>query len=67
MCGLKVAKVHEQPFGAAKDHVQPLAALDSFLPNGKKDSDLTPFIIRDLLLNTTEEYKIDCKYKYFMS
>ena len=24
-------------FRAAKDHVQPLAALDSFLPNGKKN------------------------------
>ena len=43
MCGLKAAQIHERPFRAAKDHVQPLAALDSFLPNGKKDSDLTPF------------------------
>ena len=36
MCGLKAAQIHERPFRAAKDHVQPLAALDSFLPNGKK-------------------------------
>ena len=36
MCGLKAAQIHERPFRAAKDHVQPLAALDSFLPNAKK-------------------------------
>ena len=35
MCGLKAAQKHERPFRAAKDHMQPLAALDSFLPNGK--------------------------------
>ena len=33
---LKAAKIHERPFRAAKDHVQPMAALDSFLPEGKK-------------------------------
>ena len=44
MCGLKAAQIHEPAFRAAKDHVQPLAALDSFLPNGKK-TDWTPFII----------------------
>ena len=43
---MQAAQIHEQPIWAAKDHVQPLAAIDSFLPNGKKDSDLTPFIIR---------------------
>ena len=37
--------MHKQPLRTAKEHVQLLAALDSFLPNGKKDSDLTPFII----------------------
>ena len=36
MCALKGAQVHERPFRAAKEPVQPLAALDSFLPNGKK-------------------------------
>ena len=36
MCCLKAAQIHDPPFRAAKDHVQPLAALDSFLPNGKK-------------------------------
>ena len=36
MCGLKAAQVHERPFRAAKDHMQPLAALDSFLSNGNK-------------------------------
>ena len=36
MCGLKAAQIHERPFRAAKDHMQPLAALDSFLPDGKK-------------------------------
>ena len=35
MCGLKAAQKHERPFRAAKDHMQPLAALDYFLPNGK--------------------------------
>ena len=45
MCGIKASQIHEWPFKAAKDHVQPSAALDSFLPNGKKDSDLIPFII----------------------
>ena len=36
MCGLKAAQKHERPFRAAKDHMQPLAALDSFLLNRKK-------------------------------
>ena len=45
MCGRKNAKIHERPFRTVKDHVQPLAALDFFLPQGKKKSDLTPFII----------------------
>ena len=36
MFGLKAAQIHERPFRAVKDHVQPLAALDPFLPNGKK-------------------------------
>ena len=35
MCSLKASQIHERPFRAAKDHVQLLAALDSFLPNGK--------------------------------
>ena len=35
MCGLKAAQKHERPFRAAKDHMQPLAALDSFLLNRK--------------------------------
>ena len=33
---LRPHKLHGWPFRAAKEHVQPLAALDSFLPNGKK-------------------------------
>ena len=37
MCGLKAAQIHEQLFRAAKGHVQPLAALNSLLPNGKKN------------------------------
>ena len=48
MCGLKAAKIHERPFRAAKDHVQTLAALDFYLPKGKKDSDVSPFIIPEL-------------------
>ena len=36
MCGLKVAQMYGRPFRASKVHVQPLAALDSFLSNGKK-------------------------------
>ena len=36
MCSLKAAQIHEGPFRAAKDHVEPLVALDSFLPYGKK-------------------------------
>ena len=38
MRDLKAAQMHERPFRPAKDHVQPLAALDSFLPYGKKGS-----------------------------
>ena len=38
MCSLKAAQIHERPISAAKDHVQPLAALDSLLPEGKKES-----------------------------
>ena len=43
MCGLEAAQIHEPAFRAAKDHVQPLAALVSFFPNplahelGKKE------------------------------
>ena len=37
MCGLKDAQIHERPFRAAKDHVLPLSALDSFLPSNQKD------------------------------
>ena len=37
MCGLKAAQIHEWPFRAAKDHVLPLSALDSFLPSNQKD------------------------------
>ena len=33
---LRPHQLHEQPFRLAKDHVQPLAALDSPLPNDKK-------------------------------
>ena len=36
MCGLKAAQIHGRPFRATKEHMQPLAAQDSFLPNGKK-------------------------------
>ena len=36
MCDLKAAQIHGRPFRPAKNLVQPLAALDSFLPNGKK-------------------------------
>ena len=37
MCGLKAAQIHERPCRAAKDYVQPLATLDSYLPYGRKD------------------------------
>ena len=37
------AQMHGRPFRAARELVQPPAALDSFLPYGKKYSDLTPF------------------------
>ena len=36
MCDLKAAQIHGRPFRPAKNLVQPSAALDSFLPNGKK-------------------------------
>ena len=36
MCGLKAVQMHGRPLRAAKNHVQPLIALDLFLPNGKK-------------------------------
>ena len=39
VCGLKAAQIHEQPFRAAKDLVQPSAAQDSFLPYGHGASD----------------------------
>ena len=35
-CGLKSAQIHGRSFSSPKNPVQPLAALDSFLPNGKK-------------------------------
>ena len=36
MCGINAVQLHGRLISADKDHVQPLAALDSFLPNGKK-------------------------------
>ena len=36
MCGLMATQIHGRPFRAARELVQPLAALDSFLPYGKK-------------------------------
>ena len=36
MCVLKATQIHERPFRAAKDQVQPYAALGYILPNGKK-------------------------------
>ena len=36
MCGLKAAQLHEWPFRAGKELLHPSAALDPFLPNGKK-------------------------------
>jgi len=36
MCGFQAAQIHEWSFRAAKEPVQPLTALDSFLPYGKK-------------------------------
>ena len=35
MCDLKAAQMHVRSFRAVKEPVQPLAALDSFLPYGK--------------------------------
>ena len=35
-CGLKSAQIHGRSFSGAKNPVQPLAALDSFLSNNKK-------------------------------
>ena len=36
MYGLQVAQIHERPFKAAKEPVQPLAVENSFLPKRKK-------------------------------
>ena len=36
MCGLNAAEIHEQPFRATKEIVQPLTAQDFVLPYGKK-------------------------------
>ena len=36
MCGLKAAEMHEQPFRATKELVQPSTAQDFVLPYGKK-------------------------------
>ena len=36
MCNLKAAHMHERPFRATKEPVQPLAPKDSFLPYGKR-------------------------------
>ena len=36
MCGLKDTQIYDLPLRVAKDHVQPLATLDSLLLNGKK-------------------------------
>ena len=45
MCGLKAAQIHERPFRAAKEPVQPLAALDSFFALRQKDLISSWFII----------------------
>ena len=39
MCGINAVQLHGRPISATKDHMQSLAALDSSMPNGKKDSD----------------------------
>ena len=36
MCGLIAAQMHGRPYRAARELVQPPAALDYFLPYGKK-------------------------------
>ena len=36
MCVLKAAQIYRRPFGAAKEPVLLSAALDNFLPYGKK-------------------------------
>ena len=36
MCGLKAAQIHDRSLKTGEKPVQPLVALDSFLPNGKK-------------------------------
>ena len=49
MCGLKATQIHGRPFRAAKEPVLPLAAHNSFLPNGKKDLIFNRFIINALV------------------
>ena len=52
----KAAQIHERPFRAAKDHVQPLAAQDSFLPNGKKIGDF--IAISSMCLTTSSTTRV---------
>ena len=42
MSGLKAIKIHERPFRAVKEPVQPLVALDSFFTLKQKRFDFRP-------------------------
>ena len=66
MCGINAVQLHGRLISADKDHVQPLAALDSSIPNGKKDSDLIQFIIFGVVARLTifEEIPLDFGYLY---
>ena len=44
MCGLKVAQIHGRPFRAAKEPVQSLAVVDSFLPYSKRSDILAMYL-----------------------
>ena len=66
---LRPKKMHERPFRAAKNHVQPLAAQNSFLPTGKKFliftqisqlADLQPKAAHDLWRSQRTVYAFVC-------
>ena len=62
----KAAQIHGRPFMAAKEPVQPLAALDSFLPYGKKILYLTGLSSMYILLHTRLPDSKELEYFFFI-
>ena len=56
ICGIKAAQIHERLFRATIIHVQPLAALDTFLSNGKKIWYVADLSSMDAGMNTSKTH-----------